>query len=216
MLLISLAVVFGRFVGAGYIPPGEACGCREVPREGYIPPLQTKGKIVVIPKPGNHPRPVRGVEDAAPYNEKAQAIPHRDRGIGDRRSLIFNPLLAFWGCLWPPKKGSRALALVVPRASKVAASFCHSFHAERVGPPQGGLPRGHHPQINRHPRRGLPERERKKERKKETAPSQLSESNFKTAVNASLGKVTLPSWRIFFLPAFCFSSSFFLRVMSPP
>ena len=27
---------------------------------------------------------------------------------------------------------------------------------------------------------------------------------------------TLPSWRIFFLPSFCFSSSFFLREMSPP
>ena len=43
-----------------------------------------------------------------------------------------------------------------------------------------------------------------------------SESSFSTAVNASLGRVTLPSWRIFFLPSFCFSSSFFLRVMSPP
>ena len=56
-------------LGAGYIPPGEACGCREVPREGCIPPLQTEGTFVVVPKPGNNPRPVRGVEDAAPYNE---------------------------------------------------------------------------------------------------------------------------------------------------
>lgn len=30
------------------------------------------------------------------------------------------------------------------------------------------------------------------------------------------GRETLPSWRIFFLPSFCFSSSFFLREMSPP
>ena len=46
--------------------------------------------------------------------------------------------------------------------------------------------------------------------------AQESESSFKTAVKASLGRVTLPSLRIFFLPAFCFSSSFFLRLMSPP
>ncbi len=46
--------------------------------------------------------------------------------------------------------------------------------------------------------------------------NQESESSFSTAVKASLGRVTLPSWRIFFLPSFCFSSSFFLRVMSPP
>ena len=33
---------------------------------------------------------------------------------------------------------------------------------------------------------------------------------------ASLGTDTLPTWRMRFLPSFCFSSSFFLRVMSPP
>ena len=37
-----------------------------------------------------------------------------------------------------------------------------------------------------------------------------------TARNASVGMETVPSWRIFFLPSFCFSSSFFFRVMSPP
>ena len=41
-------------------------------------------------------------------------------------------------------------------------------------------------------------------------------SSLRTAVKASLGRETEPSWRIFFLPSFCFSSSFFLRVMSPP
>ena len=41
-------------------------------------------------------------------------------------------------------------------------------------------------------------------------------SSLSTAVNASLGTCTVPSWRIFFLPSFCFSRSFFLRVMSPP
>ena len=43
-----------------------------------------------------------------------------------------------------------------------------------------------------------------------------SSSSFKTAMNASVGICTVPSERIFFLPSFCFSSSFFLRVMSPP
>ena len=41
-------------------------------------------------------------------------------------------------------------------------------------------------------------------------------SSLSTARNASVGIWTVPSWRIFFLPSFCFSSSFFLRVMSPP
>ena len=41
-------------------------------------------------------------------------------------------------------------------------------------------------------------------------------SSLSTARKASVGICTVPSWRIFFLPSFCFSSSFFLRVMSPP
>ena len=45
---------------------------------------------------------------------------------------------------------------------------------------------------------------------------QFSSSSFSTAMNASVGICTLPSERIFFLPSFCFSSSFFFRVMSPP
>ena len=43
-----------------------------------------------------------------------------------------------------------------------------------------------------------------------------SSSSLRTAMNASVGSCTLPRERIFFLPSFCFSSSFFLRVMSPP
>ena len=43
-----------------------------------------------------------------------------------------------------------------------------------------------------------------------------SSSSFNTAINASVGICTLPRERIFFLPSFCFSSSFFFRVMSPP
>ena len=41
-------------------------------------------------------------------------------------------------------------------------------------------------------------------------------SIFKTAINASLGTDTVPKDRMRFLPSFCFSSSFFFRVMSPP
>jgi len=41
-------------------------------------------------------------------------------------------------------------------------------------------------------------------------------SIFSAAMNASCGMSTLPNWRIFFLPAFCFSSSLRLRVASPP
>ena len=36
------------------------------------------------------------------------------------------------------------------------------------------------------------------------------------AINASCGMLTLPYSLIRALPFFCFSSSFFLRVMSPP
>lgn len=42
------------------------------------------------------------------------------------------------------------------------------------------------------------------------------ESIFRTARNASLGTCTVPNWRIRFFPSFCFSSSFFFRVISPP
>lgn len=41
-------------------------------------------------------------------------------------------------------------------------------------------------------------------------------SSLSTAMNASWGTSTEPSCRMRFLPSFCFSSSFFLRVMSPP
>ena len=41
-------------------------------------------------------------------------------------------------------------------------------------------------------------------------------SSLRTARKASVGIWTVPSWRIFFLPSFCFSKSFFLRVISPP
>ena len=47
-------------------------------------------------------------------------------------------------------------------------------------------------------------------------PPPSRQSIFKTAMNASLGTDTLPTWRMRFLPSFCFSKSFFLRVMSPP
>ena len=35
-------------------------------------------------------------------------------------------------------------------------------------------------------------------------------------MKASVGTWTVPRFRIFFLPSFCFYSSFFFRVMSPP
>ena len=41
-------------------------------------------------------------------------------------------------------------------------------------------------------------------------------SSLRTAMKASEGTATVPKVRIRFLPSFCFSSSFFLRVMSPP
>ena len=41
-------------------------------------------------------------------------------------------------------------------------------------------------------------------------------SIFSTAINASDGTDTVPKVRMRFLPSFCFSSSFFFRVISPP
>ena len=46
--------------------------------------------------------------------------------------------------------------------------------------------------------------------------SRRHESIFSAFINASCGISTFPNWRIFFLPAFCFSRSFFFRVTSPP
>ena len=64
-----------------------------------------------------------------------------------------------------------------------------------------------------------------KEEKKKPLPREKSgqgnkaenySSSLRTAMKASWGTSTLPSWRIRFLPSFCFSRSFFLRVISPP
>src|SRR5690606_1130824 len=41
-------------------------------------------------------------------------------------------------------------------------------------------------------------------------------SDVRAATNASCGTSTRPTFFIFFLPSFCFSSSLRLRVMSPP
>ena len=41
-------------------------------------------------------------------------------------------------------------------------------------------------------------------------------SSLRTAMKASVGSWTVPRVRIFFLPSFCFSNSFFFRLMSPP
>ena len=41
-------------------------------------------------------------------------------------------------------------------------------------------------------------------------------SSLSTAKNASVGTFTDPRLRMRFLPSFCFSSSFFFRVTSPP
>src|SRR5699024_10616521 len=78
------------------------------------------------------------------------------------------------------------------------------FASARRGAPQKSA------QRKRHERRPLPVAETG------SAYHSSSLSSFSTAVKASLGRLTEPSWRIFFLPSFCFSSSFFLRVMSPP
>ena len=53
-------------------------------------------------------------------------------------------------------------------------------------------------------------------RKAKRKCSAYSSSSLRTAINASVGSCTVPKVRIFFLPSFCFSSSFFFRVMSPP
>ena len=47
-------------------------------------------------------------------------------------------------------------------------------------------------------------------------PYFLSLFVFKISIKTSLGTSTVPIWRMRFLPSFCFSRSFFLRVMSPP
>jgi len=45
---------------------------------------------------------------------------------------------------------------------------------------------------------------------------QSSSSSFSTAIKASVGICTVPRLLMRFLPSFCFSSSFFFRVISPP
>ncbi len=83
-----------------------------------------------------------------------------------------------------------------------------SLAREKVTPPAGA-----HPGRTREKsRRGVPRRGKGKGRR----GSYPSSSIFKTAMKASVGICTVPKLRIFFFPSFCFSSSFFFRVMSPP
>lgn len=50
-----------------------------------------------------------------------------------------------------------------------------------------------------------------------TGPRLQAQSSILSALmKACCGISTLPNWRIFFFPAFCFSRSFFFRVASPP
>ena len=72
------------------------------------------------------------------------------------------------------------------------------------------------PEVGNPDRAGDEDNDEKNQRKIKIheEPSQLSTRN--TARKASWGISTLPTCFMRFLPAFCFSSSFFLRVMSPP
>ncbi len=54
------------------------------------------------------------------------------------------------------------------------------------------------------------------QRAKKTRCSGPHSSSFSTAMKASVGSCTVPNVRIFFLPSFCFSRSFFFRLISPP
>ena len=47
-------------------------------------------------------------------------------------------------------------------------------------------------------------------------PVNYLSSSFSTLINAFCGISTFPTWRIRFLPSFCFSRSFFFREISPP
>lgn len=44
----------------------------------------------------------------------------------------------------------------------------------------------------------------------------MYQSSLRTAMNASCGTSTVPTWRILRFPFFCFSSSLRLREISPP
>ena len=48
------------------------------------------------------------------------------------------------------------------------------------------------------------------------SPVNYLSSSFSTLINAFCGISTFPTWRIRFLPSFCFSRSFFFREISPP
>ena len=85
----------------------------------------------------------------------------------------------------------------------------------RGGRPYSVIARTHCARGNPYP---LPMRPHMKKNRHPAALFHLSHSlsSLRTAMNASVGTCTVPRLRIFFLPSFCFSSSFFFRVMSPP
>lgn len=68
----------------------------------------------------------------------------------------------------------------------------------------------------RHSRNRSPEKNLESKAAGQQSTGNGHQSSFNTSKNAFCGTSTLPIWRIFFLPFFCFSSNLRFREISPP
>ena len=120
-----------------------------------------------------------------------------------------------------PENPLQGLEKAQNRLGNDKAAKAHGGSQRRTGAPispdrhavsRSTLGRNDHP---KNPLQGL-EKARNRPGNGTGARIALQLSIFSAAMNASCGISTFPNWRMRFLPAFCFSRSLRLRLISPP
>ncbi len=160
----------------------------------------------------NHRKPLRPLRATSP-KRGSELVPRLP--LGERTDPLSSPrrgavtqVTEGFGTLSPlrgtsPERGSKgpSAPLVGELSSEARLRGLEPY------PPCGVLPlRGEASRPLGSPERGS----------KSALPYFLSLFVFKISIKTSLGTSTVPIWRMRFLPSFCFSRSFFFRVMSPP
>ena len=145
-------------------------------------------------KPQNNKRAAQagGSQSSHSSSSLSTAINASVGSCTDPRERIFLPAPQPASRLWGPLPGFTCSAEMNSACAKVLGIEPKTL-VRRTAPPRFTGPRGQKKMLSDH-----------------------SSSSLSTAINASVGSCTDPRERIFFLPSFCFSSSFFFRVMSPP
>ena len=157
---------------------------------------------------GFRPRRNRSYGACAPPHAAGPQRAEEDAGLSYSSSLSTAINASVGSCTLPRL---RILFLPAPQSRLCGDPFGFNM----LGGSESRLRRGFRPRRNRSYGACAPPHAAGPQRAEEDAGLSYS-SSLSTAMNASVGSCTLPRLRIFFLPSFCFSSSFFFRVMSPP